>query len=155
VPITGANAKRVLFGALDLRTARRIVLVRRHAGGDDARAFLSELRRRYRRAGTIWLLIDRASAHTGHQTQALASALGTRMLWLPKQAPELNATDQLWRELKRLIAANRQATTIDVLAADAASWVRGLTPRQARRKASMSPKRFRLRKPPQNFWLPT
>lgn len=151
VPITGANAKRVLFGAIDLRTARRVVLVRRHAGGDDARAFLSELRRRYRRAGTIWLLVDRASAHTGHQTQALASALGIRMLWLPKQAPELNAMDQLWRELKRLIAANRQAKTIDGLAADAASWVRGLTPRQARRKASMSSKRFWLRKLLQNF----
>ena len=155
VPITGANAKRVLFGAIDLCTAHRIVLVRRHAGGDDARAFLSELRRRYRRAGTIWLLVDRASAHTGHQTQALASALGIRMLWLPKQAPELNAMDQLWRELKRLIAANRQAKTINVLAADAASWVRGLTPPQARRKASMSSKRFWLRKLLQNFWLPT
>jgi len=150
-PITGANAKRVLFGAIDLRTAHRVVLVRRHAGGGDARAFLSELRRRYRRAGTIWLLVDRASAHTGHQTQALATALGIRMLWLPKQAPELNAMDQLWRELKRLIAANRQAKTIDVLAADATSWVLDLTPRQARRKASMSSKRFWLRKLLQNF----
>jgi transposase len=155
VPITGANAKRVLFGAIDLRTAHRVVLVRRHAGGDDARAFLSEVRRRYRRAGTIWLLADRASAHTGHQTQALATALGIRMVWLPKQAPELNAMDQLWRELKRLIAANRQAKTIDTLAADAAAWVGGLTPRQARRKASMNSKRFWLRKLLQNFWLPT
>ena len=154
VPITGANAKRVLFGAIDLRTARRIVLIRRHAGGDDARAFLSALRRRYRPAGTIWLLIDRARAHTGHQTRALATALGIRMLWLPRQAPELNAMDQLWRELKRLIAANRQAKTSDVLAADAAAWVLGLTPRQARRKASLSSKRFWLRKLLQNFWLP-
>src|SRR3954451_4868328 len=31
VPITGTNAKRVLFGAIDLRTAHRIVLIRRHA----------------------------------------------------------------------------------------------------------------------------
>jgi hypothetical protein len=28
----------------------------------------------------------------------------------------LNAMDQLWKELKRLIAANRQATSIDTLA---------------------------------------
>ena len=35
----------------------------------------------------------------------LAAALDIRFLWLPKQAPELNAMDQLWRELKRLIAA--------------------------------------------------
>jgi hypothetical protein len=54
VPITGANAKRVLFGAIDLRTAHRIVLIRCHARQADAQAFLSELRRRYRRAGQIW-----------------------------------------------------------------------------------------------------
>ena len=155
VPITGANAKRVLFGAIDLRTAHRVVLIRQHAGGADAQAFLQEIRRRYRRAGTIWLLIDRASAHTGHRTQALATALGIRMLWLPKQAPELNAMDQLWRELKRLIAANRQAESIDTLAANAAAWVLGLTPQQARRKAGISSKRFWLRKLLQNFWLPT
>jgi transposase len=155
VPITGTNAKRVLFGAIDMRTAHRVVLVRPRAGGADARAFLHELRRRYRSAGTIRLLADRASAHTGHRTRALAAALGIRMLWLPRQAPELNAMDQLWRELKRLVAANRQAETIDALAADAAAWVLGLTPRQARRKAGMSSKQFWLRRLAQDFWPPT
>ena len=73
VPITGRNAKRVLFGAIDLRSARRVVLIRSHAGQADAQAFLRALRRRYRRAGWLWLLTDRASAHTAPQTQALAS----------------------------------------------------------------------------------
>jgi len=31
------------------------------------------------------------------RTQMLAAALSIRFLWLPKQAPELNAMDQLWR----------------------------------------------------------
>ena len=73
VPVTGANAKRVLFGAIDPCTAHRIVLIRPRAGGADAQAFLREVRRRYRAAGTIWLLADRASAHTDHRTQALAA----------------------------------------------------------------------------------
>jgi hypothetical protein len=64
VPITGANAKRVLFGAINLRTAHRVVLIRPRAGAADAQAFLREMRRRNRTAGTIWLLLDRASAHT-------------------------------------------------------------------------------------------
>jgi hypothetical protein len=85
VPITGANAKRVLFGAINLRTAHRVVLIRPRAGAADAQAFLRELRRRYRTAGTIWLLADRASAHTAARTQMLAAALGIRFLWLPKQ----------------------------------------------------------------------
>ena len=56
VPITGRNAKRVLFGTIDLRSARRVVLVRTRAGQADAQAFLRALRRWYRRAGCQWAL---------------------------------------------------------------------------------------------------
>jgi transposase len=155
VPISGANARRVLFGAINLATARRAVLVRRAAGQADAQAFLRDLRRRYRRAGTIWLFLDRASAHTALATQRLAAAFGITLLWLPKQHPELNPMDQLWRELKRLIAANRQADSIDALAAEAAAWVLGLTPSEARRKAGMASENFWLRHVLQDFWQPT
>jgi transposase len=155
VPITGANAKRVLFGAINLQTAHRVVLIRPRAGAADTQAFLREVRRRYRTAGTIWLLADRASAHTAARTQTLAATLGIQFLWLPKQAPELNAMDQLWRELKRLIAANRQATSVNALASDAANWVLGLTPQQARRKAGMTSAHFWLKNLVQDFWPPT
>jgi transposase len=155
VPITGRNAKRVLFGAIDLKTARRVVLIRKRAGQSDAQAFLRELRRRYRRAGWLWLLTDRASAHTAPQTQALADRLRIRFVWLPRQAPELSPMDQLWRELKRLIAANRQAPSIDTLAADAAAWLLALTPQQARRKAGLASKQFWLANLLQNFCPPT
>src|SRR5581483_7838275 len=101
VPITGATAKRVLFGTINLWTAHRVVTGARHAGGTAARAFLAGLRRRHRGAGTIWLLADRASGHTAQATLALAARLRIHLLWLPKQAPALNAMDQLWRELKR------------------------------------------------------
>ena len=144
-----------LFGAINLRTAHRVVLIRPRAGAADAQAFLRELRRRYRTAGTIWLLADRASAHTAARTQMLAAALGIRFLWLPKQAPELNAMDQLWRELKRLIAANRQAASVDALASDAADWVLVLTPQQARRKAGMASKHYWLSNLVNDFWPPT
>jgi transposase len=132
-----------------------VVLIRRRARRADAQAFLGELRRRHHRAGRIWLLADRASAHTAPQTLALAAKPRIRFLWLPKQAPELSPTDQLGRELKRLIAANRQAASIDALAADAAAWVLTLTPQQARRKAAMTSKRFWLRSLLQHFWPPT
>ena len=155
VPITGSNAKRVLLGAIDLRTAHRVVLIRPRAGAADAQAFLREVRRRYRAAGTVWLPADRASAHTAARTQMLAAALGLRFLWLPRQAPELNAMDQLWRELKRLIAANRQAASVNALASDAADWVLGLTPQQARRKAGMASAHFWLRNLAEDFWPPT
>lgn len=155
VPITGANAKRVLFGAINLRTAHRVVLTAHVAGGTAVRSFLVALRRGYRRAGTIWLLADRASGHTAQATLALAERLRIQFLWLPKQAPELNAMDQLWRELKREVAANRQAPTIDVLAAQASEWVLDLSPTEARRKAGMLAEHYWLKNLSQDFWRPT
>lgn len=137
VPITGENAKRVLFGAINVRTGHRIVLVRPRAGSADTEAFLRELRRCYHHRSTLWLLLDRATAHTARATQRLAAQLDIQLVWLPKQTPELNAMDQLWRELKRLIAANRQAASIDLLATSALLWVRMLTPTEARRKAGL------------------
>jgi transposase InsO family protein len=145
VPMTGENAKRVLFGAINIRTAHRVVLARKQAGSADAQAFLRELRRHYRRPRTIWLLLDRASAHTAAATQRLAAALGINLVWLPKQAPELSAMDQLWRELKRVVAANRQAKNADALATSAMLWVLLLTPTQARRKSGLLSPHFWLR----------
>ncbi|HKO13410.1 MAG TPA: transposase [Acidobacteriaceae bacterium] len=80
----GENAKRLLFGAINIRTAHRVVLARKQAGSVDAQGFLRELRRHYRRPRTIWLLLDRASAHTAGATQRRAATLGIKLLWLPK-----------------------------------------------------------------------
>jgi len=85
------------------------------AGGADARAYPRELRRHYPGCHTIWQLADRASAPTDRQTQTPAAALRIRFVCLPKQAPELTGMDQLWRELERVTAANRQAPTIAAL----------------------------------------
>src|SRR3954469_6032877 len=83
----------LLFGAINVQSGHRTVVCRKGAGGADARAFLTELRRRYRKARTIWLLLDRAPAHTDTQTLRLAVELGIELVWLPKQWPELNAMD--------------------------------------------------------------
>jgi len=155
VRITGQNAKRVLFGTINVRTARRTVFIGAGVGARDVKLFLTDLRKAYRRAGTIWLLADRASGHTAHATLDLARQLGIEFVWLPKQWPELSPMDQLWRELKRLVAANRQAESIDALADSAVAWIMGLTPQQARRKAGMSSKHFWLRRVVQNFWKDT
>ena len=155
VPVTGRNAQRVLFGAINVHTGHRVVLCWKSAGGADARAFLRELRRRYRKARTIWLLLDRAPAHTDTKTMQLAANLRMKLVWLPKQASELNAMDQLWKELKRLVAANRQANHIESLAQQAEAWLLGLTPHEALRKAGILSPNFWLKNLLQNLWPPT
>lgn len=142
VPITGQNAKRGLFGALNVATAHRTVFITRSAGSISVRSFLSALRHRYRRAGTIFLLADRASGHTAAATLVLARSLDIFFVWLPKQWLELNAMDQLWRTLKQHVAANRQADSIDELAAQAARCPLRLTSSEARRLSGMNARGF-------------
>ncbi len=43
VTISGANAKRVLFGSINVRTGHRLFLSRRHGRGSDCEAFLDEV----------------------------------------------------------------------------------------------------------------
>ena len=85
----------------------------------------------------------------------MAARLGFVLLWLPKQWPELNALDQLVKDLKRLIATNRQFRTIDEEADDAENWILTLTARPALRKASVLSDPFWLKDFLENFWLPT
>lgn len=127
VPMTGADARRMLFVAINVRSGPGAVLVRRHARAADTQAFLHELRGRNRSSGTIWLTADRASAHTHRGMQALAEALDIRLLWLPKQASECNPMDHLWRKILRVVAANRQAEPIDAPAASPPIFCSGFT----------------------------
>jgi hypothetical protein len=61
VPVTGRNAKRVLFGAINVRTSHRIVIQRPGEGASDVQALFEAVRRCYRHAPTIWLLLEEAS----------------------------------------------------------------------------------------------
>jgi len=145
VKITGQNAKRVLFGTINPRTGYRVVLRRPRQRQEDFQAFLRELRRRYP-GRPIWLLLDKAPCQQAIRSQQLAKRLGIVPLWLPKQCPELNAEDHLWKELKRLIAANRQFRTIDREADYAKRWLLALRPAEALRKAGILS---------HDFWLKT
>lgn len=154
VRISGRNAKRVPFGTINPRTGHRLVLRRFGMRQDDFQAFLRYLRRHYP-GRPLWLLLDRAPCHEAIESQRLASVLGIELLWLPKQCSELDAMDQLWKELKRLIAANRQFRTVDQGAGYAEQWFLGSSPRQALRKASVLSENFWLKDFLEHFWSPT
>jgi DDE superfamily endonuclease len=143
VAITGCNAKRVLFGAINLRTGHRIILRRPNMEQVHFQAFLRLLREAYP-GHRIALLLEEAPSHRAAKSQSLAADLDIELIWLPKQCAELNAMDQLWRELKGHISANYQYPTIEEHAAAAEQWLRSLTPTEALRKAGIRSK---------NFWL--
>jgi transposase len=143
VPITGRNAKLVLFGTINLRSGHRVVVRGNDMGQAYFHALLREVRHRYRRR-PVWMLLDKAKCHTAEISQSLAAALDIHFEWLPKQCSELNSMDQLWKELKKNISANYQYTSIDEHADYAEQWLLSLSNKEALRKAGVLSK---------NFWL--
>lgn len=141
VTITGHNSKRVIFGALNPQTGHCIVVVRKHNRLEDFKAFLGALRKAYR-GRPLYLLLDR---HTSHRhNRAYARKLGIGLLWLPRACPRMNPLEDLWKELKRDVAANRCYANIDELADRAVRWITSLTKGQVRRKAGLLSGRFWL-----------
>lgn len=145
ISISGKNAKRVLFGTINLRTGHRITMQHPGLNQQSFQAFLRRLRRSHK-GRPIWLLLDAATAHTAPTSQQLAEALNITLVWLPKQCPELNAMDHLWKELRADISANYQYQDIDEHAVLAELYTLGLPNRQALHRAGILSKNFWLKK---------
>lgn len=144
VMLSGANARRVVFGCMNLATGRRVFLARRHQRAEDFQAFLRLVRRRYR-GWHVTLVLDGDRSHDARASQALAERLGIRLLWLPKRAPELNPMDTLWGQGKDAICANKQFTSIDAQVASFLDYVSNLSNADALRTSGVLSKHFWLR----------
>jgi transposase len=143
IAISGENDQQVLYGSINVRTGHRIIMQHPKINQAGFQAFLYLLRRSFKRR-QIWLLLDKASAHTAPESRTLANTLKITLIWLPKQCPELNSMDQLWRSVKKDISANYQYANIQEHTDFAETYILKLTNRQAQRKASILSK---------NFWL--
>jgi DDE superfamily endonuclease len=108
--LSGRNARRVIFGAMNLRTGARLFVPREKGRSVDFQAFLAEVRSLYR-GWHVALLLDEDSCHTA-QASGRAAA-GMTLLWLPKRSPELNPLDTLWGQGKDVISADKQYATIE------------------------------------------
>lgn len=142
--LSGRNARRVIFGALNLRTGHLALMCRKNQRAADFQAFLRELRRRYRDR-PLALLLDGDSSHTAHASEKLAQQLDIRLIWLPIRCPELNPIEHLWRAPKENVSANRQDVTIERAVERFLRYLRRLTSRAALRKAGVLARHFWLR----------
>ena len=140
--LSGRNARRVIFGAMNLRTGTRLFLPREKGRSGDFQAFLGEVRSDYR-GWHVALLLDEDPCHTAQASQRAAE--GMTLLWLPNRSPKLNPMDTLWGQGKDVISANKQYTTIDEQEDRFLAHLRSLTNREALHTAGVLSKRFWLK----------
>ena len=112
VSISGQNARRPVFGSLNLRTGHALFLAQRYKRAANFQAFLKLIHGHYR-GWSVALLLDENSCHTAQSSLRLARTLGIQLVWLPKRSPHLNPMEHLWRDAKGVICANYQDACLD------------------------------------------
>ena len=145
VMLSGRNARRVVFGCMNLTTGHRLFLVREKQYAQDFQAFLRKVRRHYG-ARHVVMLLDADSSHTAKASCALAGRLKIRLLWLPKRSPELNPMDTLWGQAKDVVCVNTQYVTIDEQADAFIAHVSGLSNREVLRTSGVLSEHFWLKR---------
>lgn len=145
VELQGGNAKRVIFGALNLRTGHRILLPRSSLTAIDFQFFLWELRSEYR-GWNIHLLLDLHPSHKEHTTATLLRKMRFNCLWLPARSPKLNPVDHLWGKAKDKMTANWQYEDIDGAAEKFMGHIMALSPFEALTEAGVLSEKFWLRR---------
>jgi hypothetical protein len=150
--VSGRNAKRVIFGAMNLRTGHRLLVPRPKGRSIDFQAFLAAVRRDYR-GWHVALLLDEDSCHTAGASRRAAA--GMTLLWLPNRAPELNPMDTLWGQAKDVVSANQQSETIDDQVDRFVAYAYRLSNREALHTSGVLSKNFWLRDAlSKNLWRP-
>ena len=116
--ITGNRAKRILHGVINISTGEVILLITDEWNQNTHQAFLRMIRAHWR-GWNIVLFEDRGSPHKAEESLELARRLKMHMRLLPRATPELNAMDDLWRQVKGWSLANSPMAPIDELAESA------------------------------------
>jgi transposase InsO family protein len=144
VRLSGANARRVVFGAINIDTGRRLFLVRQRQRSEDFCAFLGLVAHHYR-GRRVALVLDEDPSHTAQASQELATELGIALIWLPKRCPKLNGMDHLWGHGKDHICADRQYPTIDAQVERFVAYLASLSNQDALRQAGILSPAFWLK----------
>lgn len=119
VPTPGKNQKRYLAGALHARTGKVV-----WAEGERKNSLLFihllyQIKRTYRRARRIVLIVDNFVIHKSHITRRwLSNNPKFELLFQPAYHPWVNHIERLWKTLHDTVTRNHRRTSMKSLMAD-------------------------------------
>ena len=146
VTISGRNARRTLFGALQVSTGELVCTVRERGRTEDVLAAIATLGA-VRPEVPKLLIWDNAPPHHPHRVRDAAAAAGITLAFLPFRSPELMPLEDLWRGLKQTVAANRGYASLEELVARALTWLHGMSDAERLRRCGFHSSKY--------HWLPT
>jgi transposase len=146
VVISGRNARRTVFGALQVTSGELVRLVRERARTADAVALVEALGA-VRPTVPKLLVWDNAPPHHPTAVNQAAQEAGVELVFLPFRSPELMPLEELWRGLKAAIAANRAYPTMEELADCPVAWLDAMANDDRLRRCGVRSSKFN--------WLPT
>ncbi len=146
VVISGRNARRTLFGALNVSTGELVCLPLLRCRTDDIVTAITALEA-VRPEIPKLLIWDNAPPHHPHRVRDAAAAAGITLAFLPFRSPELMPLEDLWRGLKQTVAANRCYASLEDLVHRALAWLTAMSDAERRRRCGLQSSKFE--------WLPT
>ena len=132
--------------ALNVVTGQLVRLVRERCRTADTQAFVEQLGRVRPRIPKL-LVWDNAPPHHPKVVRQAAEETHIQIAFLPFRAPELMPCEDLWRQLKAVVAANRAYADVNELAQRAVAWLDTIPRAERLRRAGVTSSKFN--------WLPT
>jgi transposase len=147
VPISGNRRKRILHGALNIRSGDVLLFITNEWDQETHKAFLHMIRTHWR-GWNIVVFEDKGTPHTATSSRELAQRLKMKIRFLPTATPELNAMDHIWRHAKRNALSNRSTQTITRSIMEASRFILRLSKKQRLQKAGVLSNHFWLKRWP-------
>ena len=141
VTISGRNSRRVLHGAMNVATGAVVRVVRERNRGADSGVFVDTLVQYCDPTKHHLLVWDNAPPHWTHAARDMAPAHLT-IAGLPFRSPELMPCEDVWRAMKRTVAANRAYADVEELAERAVAWLDDRTPADILRLSGVRSSKF-------------
>jgi transposase len=129
LPTPGQNAKRPVFGGLDVRTGQWFYRLADHKRTADFIDFLTDILAAYP-VGVIYIILDNASIHSSQELlKWLEANTRLQLAYLPTYSGHrLNPVEKVWWCFKGFIAANRCVRSRAELDAVSGQWFNQLNP---------------------------
>ena len=126
----GKNVKRYVAGALNARSGKVVHVVAERKNSELFLALVDALRRAYRRAKRIHLVLDNFIIHKSRRTLRHLAGLDGRVVlhFLPPYSPESNLIERLWKQLHDHVTRNHTHRAIEPLMEAVDEFIRDVQP---------------------------